>query len=239
MFASNWNKCEENAVIEIRKDREPRRLLQYRQQQGASYEEMDREVKEELLEQLLEEQGHLCAYCMRRIPEKRTLPESVPAVTIEHWLPRNPQDHENFGQGLDYKNMFAVCSGNRGCGDRKKMTCDAYRGNVPLKVNPCDAETLCGITYTSSGRIQSSNAEIDEDLNKRLNLNCEKISLPENRKRALQTMIEETRKECGKGNITLYCKRKLEKIRDAKDPKIPYVGILIWWLEKKIKRHKD
>jgi hypothetical protein len=28
------------------------------------------------------------------------------------------------------------------------------------------------------------------------------------------------------------CRRKLEQIRDAGDPKMPYVGIMIWWLEK-------
>ena len=41
--------------------REPDSLLQYRQQEGASYEEMDKSVKADLLEQLLQEQGHICA----------------------------------------------------------------------------------------------------------------------------------------------------------------------------------
>lgn len=47
-------------MIEIKKDREPDQLLRYRQQEGASYEQMDKEVKEELLEKLLKEQGHNC-----------------------------------------------------------------------------------------------------------------------------------------------------------------------------------
>lgn len=46
---------------------------------------MDKEVREELIDQLLREQGHLCAYCMSKIPESRNLPSGVPAVTIEHW----------------------------------------------------------------------------------------------------------------------------------------------------------
>ena len=54
-------------MIEIKKGREPDSLLQYRQQEGASYEEMDKSVKEDLLDQLLQEQGHICAYCMKRI----------------------------------------------------------------------------------------------------------------------------------------------------------------------------
>ena len=46
-------------MIEIKKGREPDRLLWYRQQKGASYEEMDKKVKEDLLKKLLQEQGHL------------------------------------------------------------------------------------------------------------------------------------------------------------------------------------
>lgn len=219
-------------MIEIKKGREPGKLLRYRQQVGASYEQMDKEVKEELLEKLLEEQGHICAYCMRRIPERRVLPAGVHPVTIEHWFPRNPDDREDIGQGLNYRNMFAVCSGNRGCGNEEGLTCDAHRGNKPIKVNPCDADTLRGITYTSSGRIQSSDPEIDEDINEKLNLNSESISLPENRKQVLQALIDDVRKKCGAGDISLYCRRKLEQIRGAGDPQMPYVGILIWWLEK-------
>ena len=75
-------------MIRIKKGREPGKLLWYRQQDGASYEQMDKEVREELIDQLLREQGHLCAYCMSKIPESRNLPSGVPAVTIEHWLPR-------------------------------------------------------------------------------------------------------------------------------------------------------
>lgn len=221
-------------MIEIKKGREPDQLIRYRQQENASYEQMDKDVKEILLEKLLEEQGHICAYCMRRIPEKRTLPAGVMPVTIEHWFPRNPESKKDVGQGLDYRNMFAVCSGNRGCGNKEGLTCDARRGNAPIKVNPCDVETLRGITYTSTGRIQSSDSEIDEDINKRLNLNSESISLPENRKQVLQALIDDVRKNHGTGDISLYCRRKLEQIRSVDDPKMPYVGIMIWWLEKHI-----
>lgn len=191
-------------MIEIKKDREPAKLLWYRQQTGASYEQMDKEVKDELLEKLLQEQGHICAYCMRRIPETRALPTGVAPATIEHWLPRNPKSKEDIGQGMNYRNMFAVCSGNRGCGNVAGMTCDASRGNSPLKVNPCDAATLRGITYTSSGRIQSSDPEIDDV------------------------------KRHGTGNISLYCKRKLEQIKGKEDPRLPFVGIMIWWLSKHV-----
>lgn len=219
-------------MIEIKKGREPRKLLHYRQQQGATYEQMDREVKDELLGKLLYEQGHICAYCMRRIPENRDLHAEMESVSIEHWLPRHPEDKEDVGQALDYRNLLAVCSGNRGCGCKEKLICDARKGNERITVNPCDADTLRGITYTASGRIQSSNPIIDEDLNERLNLNCDSASLPENRKRVLQALIEDIKRKREKGDITSYCKKKLENIKKMDDPKLPYVGILIWWLEK-------
>lgn len=222
-------------MIQIKKGREPDKLLWYRQQVGASYEQMDKDVKEELLDRLLREQGHLCAYCMSKIPETRELPNGVPAVTIEHWLPRNPDEKLDVGQGLDYKNMFAVCSGRRGCGNEEEMTCDARKGNSTIKVNPLDESTLSGITYTADGKIKSSDPVIDEDMNARLNLNGETTSLPENRKQVLDTLIRDIKKRCGTGDISLHYQRYLEKIMDMDDPKIPYTGILIWWLKKHIK----
>ena len=222
-------------MIEIKKGKEPKKLLYYRQQKDAFYEQMDKDVRDELLERLLQEQGHICAYCMKKIPEKRKLPVGVVPVTIEHWLPRNPDDKKDVGQGLDYKNMFAVCSGNRGCGCKEKMTCDAHRSNEPIKIDPRNVNTLRGITYTSSGRIRSSDEEVDKDINERLNLNSDSSSLPENRKRVLQTLIDDVRKKHTTGDISLYCKRRSEQIRGLNDPKMPYVGIVIWWLEKHIK----
>lgn len=222
-------------MIQIKKGRELDKLLRYRQQEGASYEQMDKIVKEELLDKLLQEQGHLCAYCMSKIPETRELPQGVSAVTIEHWIPRNPDEKTDVGQGLDYKNMFAVCSGRRGCGNEDDMTCDARKGNSEIKVNPLNERTLAGIAYTSNGMIKSSDPIVDDDFNKRLNLNGETTSLPENRKQVLESLISDVRKNCGSGDISLYCQRRLEKILDMDDPKIPYVGILIWWLKKHIK----
>lgn len=40
-------------------------------------------------------------------------------------------------------------------------------------------------------------------LDERLNLNSESISLPENRKQVLQALIDNVRKKCGTGDISL------------------------------------
>ncbi|MCB6416010.1 hypothetical protein LI221_13270 [Faecalimonas umbilicata] len=219
-------------MIEIKKGREPKELVEYRQLPDASYENMDSHLKNIVLDHLLHEQGHLCAYCMRRIPEKRKLPIGVQGATIEHWFPRNPDSGEDYGQGLDYRNMLAVCSGNRGCGDERNLTCDAKRGNDKLTVNPCNSETLHSITYSHNGKIKSTDTRIDEDLNERLNLNSEVVSLPENRKQVLDALIMNIKEKHPAGDIKPYCRRKLEQIKSMDDDKIPFVGILIWWLEK-------
>ena len=219
-------------MIEIKKGREPKELVEYRQLPDASYENMDSHLKNIVLDHLLHEQGHLCAYCMRRIPEKRKLPIGVQGATIEHWFPRNPDSGEDYGQGLDYRNMLAVCSGNRGCGDERNLTYDAKRGNDKLTVNPCNSETLHSITYSHNGKIKSTDTRIDEDLNERLNLNSEVVSLPENRKQVLDALIMNIKEKHPAGDIKPYCRRKLEQIKSMDDDKIPFVGILIWWLEK-------
>ena len=219
-------------MIEIKKGREPKELVEYRQLPDASYENMDSHLKNIVLDHLLHEQGHLCAYCMRRIPEKRKLPIGVQGATIEHWFPRNPDSGEDYGQGLDYRNMLAVCSGNRGCGDERNLTCDAKRGNDKLTVNPCNSKTLHSITYSHNGKIKSTDTRIDEDLNERLNLNSEVVSFPENRKQVLDALIMNIKEKHPAGDIKPYCRRKLEQIKSMDDDKIPFVGILIWWLEK-------
>lgn len=217
-------------MIEIKKHKEPKELVWYKKQKGASYENMSGEIKQKVLDSLMKEQGHLCAYCMRRIPETRKLPMNVKSATIEHWYPQNPDSEDEIGQGLDYRNMLAVCSGNRGCGNKKNTTCDAHRGNSELKVNPCDYRTLQKISYRSDGRIFSSDKDINKDLNDILNLNCQAISLPENRKQVLNQLLLDIKKKCPKGDIKQYCNRKLQQL-DNRDDKVPFEGILVWWLK--------
>ena len=104
-------------MIKITKGREPDELLKYRKKKFASYEGMDRSVKDAVIEALMEEQRYMCAYCMRRIPQAN----GNPPVSIEHWEAQSSHPEKV----LDYRNMLAVCSGNRGCGCKDNMTCDA------------------------------------------------------------------------------------------------------------------
>ena len=232
-------------MIEIKKGREPRELARYRQLPNASYKDMhgapsgktDKDGKEIdvytiVLNSLINEQGKICAYCMKRIPEKK----GNPAATIEHIIPQSGSDES---KRLDYRNMLAVCSGNRNGEDREK-TCDAKRGALPkekqvLYVNPLEKNSLKTIKYDSKGNIFSSDEDINNNLNETLNLNCSFVGLPDLRMAALNTLQQEINKRySGRTVPKEYLIKLLDNFENEKTSKRPYVGILIQWLNKKI-----
>ena len=206
-----------------------------------AYAYLKNSLKREVLEQLIEEQGHLCAYCMRKIPEERIETDDIPNVSIEHWFPRNPDSGENRGQALDYGNLLAVCSGNLGPkGKRKKsdLTCDAKRRNRELKINPLDAETLKAIAYGTDGKIIATDCQYADDLYVKLNLNCvsANVILPQNRKAVLDS-VQSAIAEADEIQYVDHCKKLLSSFEAETDPKTPYIGIAIWWLKDFISKH--
>ena len=225
-------------MIKIQKNREPAALTQYRQLPFASYENMHgartgrllpdgtaEDVYHVVLESLMREQGYICAYCMRRIPEKRGHPQS----TIEHIKPQSKCSAE---EKLDYKNMLAVCSGNRNASSDDLKTCDARRGNQDLSLNPLKPDTIATIKYRANGRIYSDIRSIDDELNKVLNLNCEARALINLRKSALNALQKTIRAKGWEGNKTQY-RHLLDEYQQSGQKK-EYVGILINWLQKHI-----
>ena len=52
-------------MLFIRKGSEPDSLIKYRKEKFAYYDGYEK--KDDIRKKLLEEQGYLCAYCMRRI----------------------------------------------------------------------------------------------------------------------------------------------------------------------------
>ena len=190
------------------------------------------DCKQTVLESLMREQGYLCAYCMRRIPEERELPVGVMRATIEHW---EAQSKTGEDKRLDYSNMFAVCAGNRGCGDKKNMTCDAKRGDTPMTVDPRKPEIINQIAYTNKGIIFSDNPDIDHDLNDTLGLNSEAVSLPQSRKSTLDELLKMIHETHPTGDIRPYCEKLLTAILQQ-ERKTPYVGIQIHWLKEHIRK---
>lgn len=207
-----------------------------------AYNNLHNPLKSKVRDSLMREQGHLCAYCMRRIPDERILAEDfdLSDVYIEHWKARTSDNTTEFNMGLDYNNMLAVCSGNEkapeanGRRKRRYFTCDKKRGNSQLTVNPLDISTINTIYYSSDGAIKSTDTTIDNDINTYLNLNCstEAVTLPQNRKAVLDAIQQDLINR--NGDFIENCKEQLHIWESETDPKTPYIGIAIWWLKQQI-----
>lgn len=232
-------------MIEVKKGAEPDGLRELRENpmlSGLSPKEMFAELKNPLkamvLESLRHDQGQLCVYCMSMIPREDRDPGIV-GTTIEHFIPVDPRDGRDVGQALDYNNLFAVCHGNakkrmKGvCRVRttKDLTCDKHRENTEfLKIDPCKKETLQTIFYTLDGKIGASDLDVQHDLVDTLNLNCASSPLIAERKSALDALINEIGK-VEEEQLHSYCSEMLNAFMDERDPKTPYAGILIWYLQ--------
>lgn len=226
-------------MIPIRKGSENPALTQLRlacEQEGLSpqksYEQLGNPLKTTVRQQLLKEQGHLCAYCMCQLP-REDVPEGVSPMVIEHLYPREAPVIPPKNHGLDYDNLFMVCHGNQGGKGRgrSKLTCDAHKENKLLrKVNPCKPETLETIYYDVNGEIHALDRDVEFDLNNVLNLNAQRSSLLSERKRALWQLTADMA-NLKVNELKTYCLEHLQLFQKETDPKTPYLGVLIYYLK--------
>ena len=173
-------------MIYIRKGEEPREFQEFRNQADSEYGNMPGKVKKALLAALCTEQHGLCAYCTCRIPEKAAEKRLQGPMTIEHFYPQHPGNGKRqAAMDLKYKNMHAVCSGNRGCGNEKALTCDASKKDKVIQLNPCNETIISQLYYQYDGTIRAKDQKLDNELKFALNLNCRERSLPQNRKAVL------------------------------------------------------
>ncbi len=210
-------------MIFIEKGQEPASLIKYKQQNGAYYDGFSQ--KENVREALLIEQGHICAYCMRRIAKD--------TMTIEHYIPKTVDENLE----LDYRNMLGVCLGHRG--HRKEdMTCDAHRGNVVLTINPLDRSKVQLIKYKSDGTIYSEDRETNNDLDVTLNLNCDCVGvfLKTNRKAALETLRNKLAHYKAQGQWTKAILLKVKENLKVEGKNAEYRGIMEDYIDKKLSR---
>lgn len=137
-------------MLLIKRGKEPDSLLHYRKSNPeACYEDLPSKSREDIRNQMWEEQNGLCAYCMRKIDDSRD-------TRIEHYEARHPVEGEYVAANtLDFKCMLGVCYGNSIFPGVKKedKTCDAHRENNLLTVNPYDIQSIRKIRYRSDGYI--------------------------------------------------------------------------------------
>jgi len=141
----------------------------------------NKSLKDEVLKNLLEEQGYLCGFCMRKISENN--------ATIEHLIGQHfnndskgyeytkmfftykenleeligrikKKDSNNLGKKHDtnYKNMIAVCEGDKNEFCIEGMTCDKKRANCQGKrpllfVTPLNKIKMDNIKFSGNGII--------------------------------------------------------------------------------------
>ena len=222
-------------MIVVKRGKEPNSLLKFRKENpDADYEDLESDVLKDIRKQMWEEQRGLCAYCMKKI-------DAPDVVRIEHCRPRHPRDEQEYDKKatLDFKWMLGVCYGNslvRGVKQEEK-TCDAHRENAELTVNPFDELSVRKIKYKADGSIYSDDKEINKDVTETLNLNCQALSLPQTREKVLMAEKNRIMRKC-KGKSQDAFMRELKRTYASlvqEGNLTPYCGIIISWLESKLK----
>lgn len=215
-------------MIYIQKSTPPKKFQEFKQKPQAHYDSMPADVKSALRQSLLEEQGYLCAYCMRRIHNN---PQEV---KIEHYEPRNSQNE------LEYSNLLAVCKGNSNGNQFGHQHCDTKKGDKNLHINPQNIDHIRCISYRSDGTIYANdNDEFNNDLNLTLNLNDEHGYLKSSRKVALDRLKDKIHSEY---KDKTACRSFIEKSlqfylsKDQNGKRQQYCGIIIDYLIKRLKK---
>lgn len=202
-------------------------------------------IRDEVLISLLEEQGYLCAYCMKVI--------SLGNSSIEHIIGQNYiEDGIELGKQnqINYDNFLVVCDG-KSCNNN--LHCDKsrskYQKERSLYVNPLKNRIMQNIKFSEKGMIYydefveiekierlNIHTELDEDSNikydlqKVLNLNCE--NLKEKRMILIQVLKRFTSNWSNKERI----RKELDKYLSKSDNKYEELSqVAIYFLSKKLR----
>ncbi|MFY7826202.1 MAG: hypothetical protein ACOVQ4_03715 [Flectobacillus sp.] len=216
-------------MIKINKGKEPQEwTAKYNTPDFTQYESIPA-----LRQALLEEQGFICAYCMRQIPVK-DLSENETSK-IEHIKSRS--DYPDLQ--LEYNNMLICCprsiDGDSHCDKSKEHQSISYSLFVP--------QLQQSIFYSSKdGTIKSSVPTIDDELNRILNLNNRRLKA--NRLQVIEAIIATLEKKKWKKReyeqqLEVW-KTKTVKQIEHEDKLVfkPYCGVVTYFLEKKLKQYK-
>lgn len=209
---------------QIQKQAEPAELLQYRNVPGSTYDGGDfTPVKDAIRRDLLRDQGHLCAYCMRRI--------TAASMKVEHW-----QSQADFPEmQLTWINLLGVCDGNEGQ-PWNQQTCDTRRGNIPLTYNPSNQvhQIESRIKYLGNGEIDSDDQAFANELDKVLNLNWQRLK--DNRASVIEAVITALGKKAGTRSRA-ELEQLIEGWQSLKSQMLQeYCAIAIYFLKKRLSR---
>lgn len=130
--------------------------------------------RRKLRRELLEEQGYICCYCMKRI--------DIDSCHLEHFWPKSRFKD----QDMDYRNMLASCEGEIAgadhCGHKKE---DWYDADMVI---PTDDEIEKMFRYALNGKIYSAHQGVKEAIEKKMirEWGLDSFHLERNRRMALE-----------------------------------------------------
>jgi uncharacterized protein (TIGR02646 family) len=136
----------------IAKGPEPRAFSEWKQCANENwtptFKTLSKEAKQSIYSALLEEQGHLCCYCCKRI--------EADDCHIEHLKPQTAFEAE----ALNYDNMLASCMKERS--KKFPMRCGVLKDNwydQDLLISPLNPNCEDRFKYTADGQIHPSNQD--------------------------------------------------------------------------------
>jgi len=211
-------------MFKITKNREPRSLTEYRLLAGSTYGGANSNIKGDIRDSLLSEQGFLCTYCMERI--------TANSMKIEHWACQF--NHKN--KQLDYKNLLGCCLGNEG-NPRRLQTCDTRKGSSSIKYSPSKPShrIKSKIDFRSDGEVFSNEGGFDQELKDVLNLNLPRFV--SNRLAVIKSIQKVLHKN--KNNLTRqYLVNQIATVsnRNEDDMLKPFFEVKVRYLQKKLAR---
>lgn len=136
----------------IVKNHPPVSLETYKVTEGACYDGMPQDVKKEVRQSLVSEQGSLCCYCGKRIfPDHHSV--------IEHLYPKGLEQYRHLQ--LEYTNLLCSCDGGESSRVGKTKTekrkfpsfCDDKKNDQILGVTPLDSDCEEQFLYDEEGHI--------------------------------------------------------------------------------------
>ncbi len=227
----------------ITKNAEPAILRRFREDQTlteaeknysalGSYPADEMPKAQQIIKQsLLEEQGFICAYCMKR----------VETVRIEHWYPQNCEIDPEKGKKLsiEYPNFLGVCMGYIYIDHDNKSDphCEANRGNILLTVDPQNQNTVSKIQFTEIGSIFSTHEQINKDLDITLNLNVG--ILKEKREKVWKGIENAVLIKIKRNPKINVLREELAKFKEKEDGKYrEYCQVAIYYLQKELRKEE-
>lgn len=197
---------------------------------------------------LLQEQRHLCAYCMKRIRNEEL------HMTIEHWTPLS----KNKDNALDYNNFLGVCKGGSDVQVEGKriLCCDGSKGDEDqMLINPLNRAMMEQIAYHRDGTIYfrhapgwdiATTSQIENDINITLRLNGKKdgkgkliadtsTCLLKGRRDAYRLAISKIERLAKKGGLSSKrLEKEMKKVQEL-DQLPEFAGTIIFFLNRTYK----